>query len=167
MGTFPQEIAHLIQDVLAPDTQSPSGLIWKSAVANRIKAGGCAGTLGKDGYWSVQVKGKKLAVHRVLWWLLHGEIPKGLCIDHTDGNRGNNRPENLRLATRSQNNQNARKIKNRNNLPKGISRVGKRYKAQVQSYGKKYLMYSANLDSLSILLKKVRKELCREFSCDG
>jgi DNA-directed RNA polymerase specialized sigma subunit len=37
---------------------------------------------------------------------VYGEIPKGYEIDHIDRNRHNNYPENLRLVTKSENNQN-------------------------------------------------------------
>ncbi|CAI1720970.1 Uncharacterised protein [Serratia grimesii] len=165
MGTFPQEIANLIQDALVPDASSPSGLVWKRPLANRVKIGSAAGTLGKDGYWSVQVKGKKLAAHRVLWWLLRGEIPTGLCIDHVDGNRGNNRLENLRLCTRAQNNRNTRKRTGR--LPKGISAVGRSYQAQVQSNGARWRVSSNNLEALARTMQSVRVQLHGVFACHG
>lgn len=111
----------IIVNCFAVDTESPSGLTWKRALSQRVKIGACAGTLGKDGYWSVQLKGKKYAVHRIIWSVINGTIPAGHCIDHIDGDRGNNNILNLRLATRAQNNQNARKCITGNNLPKGIS----------------------------------------------
>lgn len=42
-----------------------------------------------------QHKGKRL--HRAVWEYFNGEIPNGFHIHHIDGNRANNRPENLRL----------------------------------------------------------------------
>lgn len=167
MSTFPQEIAYLIQNALAPNATSPSGLAWKRPLANRVKAGGTAGTLGKDGYWSVQVKGKKLAAHRVLWWLLRGEIPAGLCIDHIDGNRGNNRLENLRLCTRAQNNRNTRKRSGSAALPKGITAVGWSYQAQVQSNGARWRVRSSNLETLTRTVQAMRAELHGDFACHG
>lgn len=167
MSTFPQEIAYLIQNALAPDATSLSGLAWQRPLANRVKAGGTAGTLGRDGYWSVQVKGKKLAAHRVLWWLLRGEIPAWLCIDHIDGNRGNNRLENLRLCTRAQNNRNTRKRSGSAALPKGITAVGRSYQAQVQSDGARWRVRSSNLETLTIAVQTVRAQLHGSFACHG
>ncbi|MGQ1887073.1 HNH endonuclease [Serratia marcescens] len=165
MSTFPQEIERVLRCALAPDSDSPSGLAWKRPLANRVKARGTAGTLGKDGYWSVQVKGKKLAAHRVLWWLLNGEVPSGLCIDHIDGNRGNNRRDNLRLCTRTQNNRNSRKRAGR--LPKGITVVGESYHAQVQANGTRWRARSRNLDALTRAVQVARAELHGGFACHG
>ncbi|QPT13732.1 HNH endonuclease [Serratia rubidaea] len=162
---FPKEIELALQDAIAPDAGSGSGLVWKRPLANRVKAGSVAGTLGKDGYWSVQVKGKKLAAHRVLWWLVNGEIPPGLCIDHIDGNRGNNRLDNLRLATRSQNNQNSRPRRNSSKLPKGISRAGRGYRAQVQGNGVRWRLSGDDLSVLIPAVKAIRRMLHNDFCC--
>ena len=45
--------------------------------------------------------------HRLIWIYHYGQDPD-LDIDHIDRNRANNRIENLRLVTRSQNNHNAK-----------------------------------------------------------
>lgn len=42
-------------------------------------------------------------VHRLIWRLVHGEDPGPLDVDHINGDQGDNRPCNLRLATRAQN----------------------------------------------------------------
>jgi hypothetical protein len=58
------------------------------------------------GYQFVTWRRKHYAVHRVVFFLVHGWLPD--CIDHIDGNPGNNRAENLRPATRLQNQHNRR-----------------------------------------------------------
>lgn len=72
----------------------------------RNKDGLEAGTDKGNGYRMVTVSGKKHLTHRVIWEMINGRIPDGFEIDHIDGNRSNNRIENLRLVTRSQNNKN-------------------------------------------------------------
>ncbi len=42
-------------------------------------------------------------IHRLVWQAFKGEIPEGLEIDHIDGNKSNNRLDNLRLVTHQHN----------------------------------------------------------------
>lgn len=64
-----------------------------------------AGGLDRFGYWRIRIKGKLYKAHRLAWLYTYGYWPKG-DIDHINGARRDNRLDNLREATRSQNNQN-------------------------------------------------------------
>lgn len=68
-------------------------------------------TKTKGGYLAIRVnhggKAFMLAAHRVVWTVLNGPIPPGMDINHIDGKKGNNCPENMELATRSQNHKHA------------------------------------------------------------
>ena len=55
------------------------------------------------GYRHVCISGKRYTAHRVIFYIHTGINPGELFIDHADGNRHNDLPENLRLATQSQN----------------------------------------------------------------
>ena len=52
-------------------------------------------------YLRIGIKGKAYFLHRIIFLLVRGYLPEG--IDHIDGNRFNNRIENLRAANQSQN----------------------------------------------------------------
>lgn len=90
----------------------PNGQIWKLAIRDRggnvkaITPKRAENTL-KSGYLGLKVEwmGKQyLALaHRVVWEVLHGAIPESRDVNHIDGDKTNNRPSNLELATRSQN----------------------------------------------------------------
>lgn len=59
----------------------------------------------KDGYLMGRLDGKRRKAHRLIWKMLHGVEP--LEIDHIDGDKANNRPDNLRSVTKSENMRNA------------------------------------------------------------
>lgn len=70
-------------------------------------AGKQAGTDDGRGYFYFRLNGKKIYVHRAIWFFTKGPmIPKE--IDHIDGNPSNNDPANLRPADRSGNSANVR-----------------------------------------------------------
>jgi hypothetical protein len=52
-------------------------------------------------YLKICIAGKSTSLHRMIFLHQHGYLPK--CLDHIDGNRENNKIENLREATQQQN----------------------------------------------------------------
>jgi hypothetical protein len=58
-------------------------------------------SMGARRYERVSVDGKAQTLHRMIYLWHHGNLPKTL--DHIDGNRANNKIENLREATQQQN----------------------------------------------------------------
>jgi HNH endonuclease len=80
-------------------------LFWKF---NRKAAlvGQRAGSDHAKGYRQVYYNGKYCLEHQLVWALQYGYFPKQL--DHINGNRQDNRIENLREATNSQNQKNTK-----------------------------------------------------------
>ena len=52
-------------------------------------------------YLKICIAGKSTSLHRMIFLHQHGYLPK--CLDHIDGNRENNKIENLREVTQQQN----------------------------------------------------------------
>ena len=96
-------------------------LVWKMRAANRVKVGDIAGgTNGKkQPYMRVRVDGKRYLVHRLIYAWHHGFIPE--LVDHINGNILDNRIENLRQATKSQNHQNSCLCKSNTSGAKNVS----------------------------------------------
>ena len=57
-------------------------------------------------YLGLTINNKTKLIHRMIWECVNGEIPKGYEIDNIDRNRNNNFPDNWRLVTKKENNQN-------------------------------------------------------------
>lgn len=76
-------------------------LYWKARPAISITVGAPAGSVSNRGYLRTGFGGKIYLNHRLIFLMHHGWCPA--AIDHIDGNPLNNRPDNLRPATKSQN----------------------------------------------------------------
>lgn len=50
------------------------------------------------------------AAHRLVWQYFNGSIPNGLCINHKNGKKDDNRPSNLELVTYAANTRHAYRI---------------------------------------------------------
>lgn len=79
---------------------------WAIRVQYR-KIGHPVGGKRRDGYFQIQLDGEKFLQHRLAWFYVHGKMPD-FEIDHEDRDPSNNRIKNLRIATKKQQNGNAK-----------------------------------------------------------
>lgn len=103
-----------------------------------------AGSIHKTGYWHITWRGKVYKAHRLIFMLHHDYFPKE--VDHINGDRADNRLENLRAATRSENQCNRNALSSNTSGYPGVSwhkkskawcvRVMKNGKTVVQQYFK-------------------------------
>lgn len=81
------------------------------------------GSVDSKGYRRVGItvegKSKLLRVHRIIYFLHYGYLPE--MLDHIDGDRSNDRIENLRPATLGENSRNRKSAKNSSSQYLGVS----------------------------------------------
>lgn len=99
----------------------------------RIRVGDVASSVSTAGYAVIKIFGKPYLAHRLAFLYMRGEWPKNQ-IDHIDGNRLNNRIENLRDVTAFVNMQNQRRALANNSCGVlGVTRVGNRFQARIKT----------------------------------
>jgi hypothetical protein len=89
--------------VLSAFYYQDGNLVRKTGRVNEI--GQIAGSVHKaSGYIHVKINTKAHKAHRLVFLYHYGYLPE--CVDHIDGDKANNRIENLRAATKEENCQN-------------------------------------------------------------
>ena len=96
------------------------GRIWREKVRKGLKMGGVqlcrikpkrAEHRVQAGYLQIRntIDGKRIyaCAHRLVWQYFFGDIPDGLCMNHKNGIKDDNRPENLEVVTYSENQKHA------------------------------------------------------------
>ena len=133
-----RRVAPEADDVLRYVTYDPeSGKCkWVVDPGSRRFAGKDAGSPDPKGYLRIRFAYRTVLVHRLAWRVVHGEWPT-LLIDHINGDKGDNRICNLRLATHQQNQANRQRTKGRD-LPLGVRRTpSNTYEANLMVNGKR------------------------------
>ena len=116
-----------------------AGKFYMLKSAGRRKSGYQAGYADRLGYIKVCVNGRWMMAHRLAWLFINGQWPDGE-IDHINGDPSDNRIENLRECSRSQNVSNAKFNSLNTTGFRGVSRIKRktvpdRYQATVRKDG--------------------------------
>lgn len=123
-----------LRQILSYDSQTGA---FKWNKTNRKKVG-----IIHRGYLRIQLNKKKYMAHRLAWAIFYGEWPVH-DIDHINRITLDNRIDNLRQATKQQNNQNTKTRKDNSSGYKGVSVLSsgrRRYRADISINGKnKYI----------------------------
>ena len=122
------------------------------------------GGVNQRGYKVFKLNSATYKVHRMVFYIHYGRLPKAL--DHIDGNKLNNKIENLREASASQNCCNKPKQSNNTSGFKGVSwsKQNKSWKAEVTFQKKRYYLgHYTNLDEAGEAARLKRVELHGEF----
>lgn len=130
-----------LKEILHYDRDSGE-FIWKKRLSMRGMPGKVAGYFNNIGYKMIGINNEEYLVHRLVWLHEHGYFPndRRMHIDHIDRNPKNNRVNNLRLVTATQNHINARLYANNTSGVRGISynKRCKRWHAYIKDIYKKH-----------------------------
>lgn len=100
---------------------SKTGLVWKVDRGNgKSFRGSPAGYASSSGHWKVELNGKTIPVHRIVYFLHNREIPDNMVVDHKDQNPANNSVDNLRLVTFAVNMRNKKLSKSSRTMKTGV-----------------------------------------------
>ena len=134
-------------------------LFWKKPISSksRVKVGDEAGTSTTTGYRRIVINYKQYFGHQLVFMMFHGYIPKE--IDHINRVRHDNRIENLRPISRSDNVINSRLSKRNSTGYKHIHVSGNGYKITAPKNGKPvYLGYFQSIEEAKTALRKAQKK---------
>lgn len=147
-----------LRTILKYDETSPSGLRWISRNKQRISYGRVAGTKAKYNRnrnqeyfcWNIVIDRKHYKNHNIIWKLVYNEdVPDDLEIDHIDRDASNNKIENLRLVTKSENGINKRKDSRNSSGYSGVYWCESRNEYQIQASKDKKWITIGYADSLN------------------
>ena len=150
-----------LQGLLNYDPET-GDLTWAVGLPGRSK-GARVGHKNKSGrYWQVMLDRQSYMAHRLIWKMVTGEDPPEQ-VDHIDHDPFNNRWENLRLATNTQNQANKRGW---GEFPKGVAPNGNGFKAEIYVEGHRlYLGTFSTVDDAHDAYKKACFAIHEEFAC--
>lgn len=111
--------ANKLREILYYNPETGSW-VWKKKIAQKVVVGSVAGSCQSAGYWIINIEGMTYYASRLAWLYMTGAWPCGI-VDHINMSKNDDRWNNLRLASKSQNSANS-KARNTIGL-KGVYRI--------------------------------------------
>ena len=157
----------ITQELIAETFEYKDGLLYWKSVAHGNKSyliGQVAGSTHKTGYRHITWMNRIHKAHRLIFMLHYGYLPKE--IDHINADRSDNRIENLREATRSENQYNKATQKNLSGH-RGVSwhKKTKKWSIRVVKEGKTISCgYCDDLELAVLVAEEARAKYYGEFA---
>lgn len=122
------------------------------------------GNVNTSGHLQIQIGDSTFLASRLAYLYMVGEWPANQ-MDHIDLNRTNDRWENLRPATPSENARNRSVRSDSLTGIKGVTAMGDRFQARVSFEGRRYSAgYFDTLEEAAAAVKELRAQLHGEFT---
>lgn len=148
------------------DYNPETGLFtWRTARKGQPAKGSIAGTVSGEGYLAVTIDYKQHLLHRLAWFYVNGVWPEDK-LDHTNGNRTDNRIANLRECNQQQNARNRATNKGSVSGVSGVTwRRGKwEVNISVEKYRNTCFGRYSDLELATLVANEVRNKYHKEFS---
>ena len=147
------------------DYNPKTGLFTWKVYKKCVTKGSVAGSIKNTGYLSIGINYKTYTAHRLAWLYVYGSTPKN--IDHINGNKLDNRLENLRECSISENAKNMKITKRNTSGVKGVNfdKYHKKWRAELFSNGKRvFINYFLNLNEAKLAIDTARNEHHQNFA---
>lgn len=119
-----------------------------------------------NGYLKIRINGVSYYAHRIAWFLYYNEQPPN-TIDHIDGDKTNNKKENLRECTQQENTYNISKTRASSGV-KGVTIHNNKYRVRLRVNGKVTCFGVYNtLEEAESVAREKRELYHREFTNHG
>jgi hypothetical protein len=142
-------------------------LFWKNPNRpSKAKVGNRAGTRSNTtGYRQVSINSTTYMEHRIIFLWHHGFLPPN--VDHINGDRTDNRIENLRAATVNQNRYNAKPKRNNKSGVRGVfwSKTSDKWCAAVRANNRiVFRQYFDDLELAELVVSEARRKFHGDFA---
>lgn len=128
--------------------------VGKSSKTSKVKPGSFASKVRSNGYRYVFANGKQVKSCRLAWYFNFGEWPN-FQIDHVNGDRSDDRIENLRDVTSSENNKNRKKPNTNKTGVIGVCLTACGYQAYIYRDNKKIHLGTYECITAAIVSRKL------------
>ena len=148
------------------DYNPETGKFIRKVSKGNTAIGDEGGSENGEGYLQIMIDGRVYQAHRLVFLWETGLFPKSL-VDHKDGNGSNNRRDNLRVASRSNNCLNSKRSASNTSGAKGVSfhKQTQKYRVQVTIKGKQqYFGGYDNLELADLVATEARNKYHGDFA---
>jgi hypothetical protein len=147
------------------DVVYKNGKLYWTSTKGRALCGKEVGSITPYGYLECRINNKRKMIHHVVWFLHHGYWPK--MLDHLDGDRLNNKIENLRECSTAENSRN--RVGSFRELPRNVylNNNGSFRVALTVDYKQVVIGTFNNLDEAEQAAERARNEYFGKFQGQG